>query len=136
MAGTMLADLLQGRQNPWASLYDPGRVDARPSAKKFMKENFEVGKELAKGFVPAVGGSPDELGRGEAGVSLARQGRTAALRDESGALHALSARCTHMGCSVRFNDAERSWDCPCHGSRFALDVLRGPAVDGLERHDG
>lgn len=138
MAGTMLADLLQGRQNPWASLYDPRRVDAGPSAKKFLKENFEVGKELTKGFVRAVGGSPEELGPSEAGVFLTRHGRTAAFRDEEGALHALSARCTHMGCSVRFNDAERSWDCPCHGSRFALDgsVLQGPAVEPLERRDG
>ncbi|MBW3639709.1 MAG: Rieske 2Fe-2S domain-containing protein, partial [Actinobacteria bacterium] len=61
-------------------------------------------------------------------------GRTAAYRDEAGALHAVSARCTHLGCTVRFNDAEKSWDCPCHGSRFGVDgsVLAGPAVAPLE----
>ena len=66
---------------------------------------------------------------------LTGDGRTAAYRDDDGELHAVSARCTHLGCTVRFNDAERSWDCPCHGSRFDLTgkVLEGPAVHDLER---
>ena len=137
LAGTLLADLLQGVQNPWAALYDPGRIDPRASASKLVKENVGVAKELAEGFVRAAGGSPDDLAPGEAGVFLTRQGRTAAYRDEAGSVHAVSARCTHMGCSVRFNDAERSWDCPCHGSRFALDgaVLQGPAVEPLEQRE-
>jgi Rieske Fe-S protein len=61
--------------------------------------------------------------------------RVAGYRDQQGALIAVSATCTHLGCQVRFNDAERSWDCPCHGSRFAVDgsVLEGPAVHRLER---
>ena len=135
MAGMILADLLQGRENPWAHLYDPGRIDVKPSAAKFVKENAEVAKELTKGFLKADLGSPDDLQPGEARVFLGKEGRTAAFRDDDGTLHAVSARCTHLGCSVRFNDAERSWDCPCHGSRFALDgtVLEGPAVEPLER---
>jgi Rieske Fe-S protein len=58
-------------------------------------------------------------------------------RDESGGLHAVSLRCTHLGCLLRFNSAERSWDCPCHGSRFDVDgeVLEGPAVDPLESRE-
>lgn len=58
----------------------------------------------------------------------------AAYRDPEGALHAVSARCTHLGCAVNFNNAEKSWDCPCHASRFALDgtVLNGSAVKQLE----
>ena len=57
----------------------------------------------------------------------------AALRDADGVLHAVSATCTHLGCTVRWNGAERSWDCPCHGSRFDIDgsVLTGPAVEPL-----
>jgi len=65
---------------------------------------------------------------------LFRSGKdVAAYRDDAGALHAVSAVCTHLGCLVSFNPAERSWDCPCHGSRFATDgsVLEGPAVDDL-----
>lgn len=134
LAGLLLADLLQGRQNPWAELYDPFRIDVRPSAAKLVKENVEVAKELVSGFLRPGLGSPQDLQSGEAGVFLGTSGRTAAYRDEDGVLHAVSARCTHLGCSVRFNDAERSWDCPCHGSRFALDgsVLQGPAVEPLE----
>jgi Rieske Fe-S protein len=61
----------------------------------------------------------------------------AVYRDEDGTAHAVSARCTHMGCLVRFNAAETSWDCPCHGSRFDVDgtVLEGPAVRPLTTHD-
>jgi len=64
-------------------------------------------------------------------------GRCAVYRDEAGDLHAVSARCTHLGCLVRFNDAELAWECPCHGSRFAVDgsVIQGPANKPLEPRD-
>jgi Rieske Fe-S protein len=64
-------------------------------------------------------------------------GRKGVYRDTDGTLHAVSVRCTHQGCLLRFNAAERSWDCPCHGSRFDVDgaVLEGPAVKPLERRD-
>jgi Rieske Fe-S protein len=80
----------------------------------------------------------EQLQPGEAGVFLRKEGRTAAYRDVAGELHVVSARCTHLGCTVRWNDAERSWDCPCHGSRFTPDgaVLHGPAVHPLEKRDG
>jgi Rieske Fe-S protein len=64
-------------------------------------------------------------------------GQRAVYRDQGGELHSLSARCTHMGCIVNFNDAEATWDCPCHGSRFNTDgeVIEGPAVKPLEKKD-
>ena len=64
-------------------------------------------------------------------------GKTGVYRDDQGRLHAVSLRCTHLGCLLRFNDAERSWDCPCHGSRFDIDgaVLEGPAVEPLDHHE-
>ena len=73
--------------------------------------------------------------RGEARVVQDGLGKTGVYRDERGGLHAVSVRCTHLGCLVRFTAAERSWDCPCHGSRFDVDgaVLEGPATDPLER---
>src|SRR5215216_4967710 len=74
---------------------------------------------------------------GEARVVPDGLGKKGIYRAEEGTLHAVSLRCTHMGCLVRFNAAERSWDCPCHGSRFAVDggVLEGPAVRPLERRE-
>jgi Rieske Fe-S protein len=64
-------------------------------------------------------------------------GQRAVYRDDSGTLHSRSARCTHLGCIVRFNRAERTWDCPCHGSRFdpTGEVIEGPATSPLERRD-
>ena len=134
MAGMLLADLVQGRENPWAEVYDPSRKDLRASASKLVKENVEVAKELVKGQFRTEIDSPDDLAPGEAGIYRSGIGLGAAYRDESGTVHCVSARCTHLGCTVRFNDAEKSWDCPCHGSRFGIDgrVLHGPAVEPLK----
>jgi Rieske Fe-S protein len=78
-----------------------------------------------------------DVPRGEARVVGRGRGRIGAFRDDDGTLHAVSMRCTHLGCLLRFNAAERSWDCPCHGSRFDVDgaVLEGPAVRDLPRPD-
>jgi glycine/D-amino acid oxidase-like deaminating enzyme/nitrite reductase/ring-hydroxylating ferredoxin subunit len=137
LSGIVMADLVLGRSNPYAELYAPDRASAKASASKMLKENVDVGRELVGGMLrPSLRGM-DELQPGEAGVFLRNEGRTAAYRDEEGVLHAVSARCTHLGCTVRWNDAERSWDCPCHGSRFGIDgsVLHGPAVHALERRE-
>lgn len=135
MAGLLLTDLLQGRANPWSELYDPSRKDLRASASKLVSENAQVAKELVTGQFRVDVDSVDDLAPGEAGILSGRDSRTAAYRAEDGTVHAVSARCTHLGCTVRFNDAEKSWDCPCHGSRFDLagQVLTGPAVEPLEQ---
>jgi Rieske Fe-S protein len=92
-----------------------------------------VGDRLA----PAEAGSADEVPAGEARVVRSGLGKVGVYRDDAGAVHAVSLRCTHLGCLLHFNDAERSWDCPCHGSRFDVDgeVLAGPAVRPLARRD-
>jgi glycine/D-amino acid oxidase-like deaminating enzyme/nitrite reductase/ring-hydroxylating ferredoxin subunit len=137
MSGRLLADLIAGRPNPLADLYDPGRVGpVAPKAKSFVKENAAVAKELVAGYLsPGDVASVDDLGPGAAAVVRTGLSKTAAYRDEDGVLHAVSARCTHLGCIVGWNAAERSWDCPCHGSRFGVDgeVLQGPAVEPLGR---
>lgn len=81
--------------------------------------------------------SSDDLGPGEGGIVRHDGRKVAAYRRPDGKLEAVSARCTHLGCQVNWNPAERSWDCPCHGSRFATDgeVLQGPAVHPLARRD-
>jgi glycine/D-amino acid oxidase-like deaminating enzyme/nitrite reductase/ring-hydroxylating ferredoxin subunit len=137
VAGLVLADLVQGRDNPYASLYDPSRLTIRTAARKLASENLDVARELVSGMVRPDLTGMTELQPGQAGVFWRAQGRTAAFRDDAGTLHCVSARCTHLGCTVRWNDAERSWDCPCHGSRFAVDgsVLHGPAVEPLKPQD-
>lgn len=137
LAGLVLSDLVLGRSNPYAELYAPDRATLRASAWMAVKETVDVARELVGGMLrPGLTGLHDLL-PGEAGVFLRPEGRTAAYRDDGGTLHVVSARCTHLGCTVRWNDAERSWDCPCHGSRFSCDgdVLHGPAVHALEARD-
>jgi glycine/D-amino acid oxidase-like deaminating enzyme/nitrite reductase/ring-hydroxylating ferredoxin subunit len=138
VAAMMIRDLVAGRDNPWLEVYDATRVAPKQSMKKVVSANVDVVKHLVGDRIGAVReGAPASLAPGEGAVTYAGPNAIAAFRDDDGTLHAVSAVCTHMGCLVSFNPAERSWDCPCHGSRFAVDgtVLEGPAVDDLERRD-
>jgi Rieske Fe-S protein len=112
-------------------------MHVRASLKPLIVHNADV----AKHFVVDRLSNPDdkpvaELAPGDAAVLKVDGEHLAVYRDGDGDLHAVSATCTHLGCEVRFNGAETSWDCPCHGSRFGVDgeVLEGPAVKPLERH--
>ncbi|HET6289297.1 MAG TPA: FAD-dependent oxidoreductase [Amycolatopsis sp.] len=138
-AGLLLADLLTGRDNPSASLYDPNRFDLR-SAISTVENNATVAKFLVGDHLSALRkpASLDELVPGEAKVTRDGGELVAAYRDPGGELHAVGAHCTHLGCLVAFNNAEKTWDCPCHGSRFGLDgsVIQGPAVRALPRKRG
>ncbi|MBB4909796.1 FAD-dependent oxidoreductase [Actinophytocola algeriensis] len=133
-AGMLLRDLVAGEDNEYADLYDPNRFSVRAAA-GMVTANATVAKFLAGDHVRALA-KPGlaNLRPGEARVTST----VAAYRDESGALHAVRAHCTHLGCLVAFNNAERTWDCPCHGSRFDVDgqVIQGPAVHPLRRVNG
>ena len=133
-AALVLADLIGGRDNAWAPRFSPTRLSLR-SAPELAQMNAKVGRDfLGDRLRPAQAGSAAKVRRGEARVVRDGLGKTGVYRDEDGKVHAVSLRCTHLGCLLRFNSAERSWDCPCHGSRFDVDgaVLEGPAVDPLE----
>ncbi|MBA3894632.1 MAG: FAD-dependent oxidoreductase [Gemmatimonadales bacterium] len=136
IAGILLTDLILGRPNPWEALYDPSRKSLK-SAAEYVKENVNVATQYLDYISPGEVRSVDEIRPGEG--ALVRQGLTklAVHRDEHGALHSLSAVCTHLGCIVHWNSLEGTWDCPCHGSRFGIDgaVLNGPAVVGLEKKE-
>lgn len=136
IAGILLTDLISGRPNSWQSLYEPSRKSLG-SAAEYLKENVNVATQYLDYVSPGEVRSADEIRPGHG--ALVRQGLTkvAAYRDEQGALHTLSAVCTHLGCIVHWNSLEGTWDCPCHGSRFGTDgrVLNGPAAVGLERRD-
>ncbi len=135
-AALLLADLVLDRENPWSDLFDPIRVKLRASVGTFLKENAEAGLHLVGDPLRNPGKRGiDDLRPGEGDIVTRDGERIAAYRDEAGNVVAVSTRCTHLGCQVNWNTAERSWDCPCHGSRFAPtgEVLQGPAVHRLER---
>lgn len=134
-AARIVADGIAGRDNSWADTFNPNRVNLTASATDLVKENANVGFHFfADRLTRRAADAPADLAPGEGRV-VSHHGRQVAVsRDDDGTLHRVSARCTHLYCIVNWNDAERSWDCPCHGSRFAQDgsVLQGPAVNPLE----
>ena len=133
-AGVMLADRIAGRQNPFADFFDTNRANPRQSIKELVKENANVVKRFVGDRLRTETRSVADLAPGEAAVLVEGTERVAVYRDEAGAVHAVSPVCTHMGCTVTWNTAETTWDCPCHGSRFTCDgaVIQGPAVKDLE----
>jgi glycine/D-amino acid oxidase-like deaminating enzyme/nitrite reductase/ring-hydroxylating ferredoxin subunit len=139
IAGMILSDLVRGQSNPWSSLYDPSRVSlrARP-IEEFAKENADVALRYAKDYV-TLGDvrSEADIPRGEGRILRLGLKKVAAYRDTDGQVHMRSAACTHLKCIVQWNSAERTWDCPCHGSRFDPfgTVLNGPAISDLEELD-
>jgi glycine/D-amino acid oxidase-like deaminating enzyme/nitrite reductase/ring-hydroxylating ferredoxin subunit len=135
-AAFVLRDLVLGRETPEAKLFDPTRLNARAALPSLLKENAQVAARFVGDRVSKAGRRDiDDLQPGEGDIVRLNGEKVAGFRDDDGSLTAVSAVCTHLGCQVNFNRAERSWDCPCHGSRFAVDgsVLQGPAVHRLER---
>jgi glycine/D-amino acid oxidase-like deaminating enzyme/nitrite reductase/ring-hydroxylating ferredoxin subunit len=138
MAGQLLSARIGGAEPPWTQLYDPRRLHPLTEAKPFIKANLDVARRFIGDRVrpTTYADSPVDLAPGRGAVIRIDGDRRAVYRDAAGGLRAVSARCTHLGCIVAFNDAEKSWDCPCHGSRFGTDgrVLNGPATAPLERY--
>lgn len=136
IAGMLITDLVEGRDNPWASLYDPGRVTLRTLG-RFAVENLNV---AAQYIALATGGdvsSAADVTPGSGAILRRGMRKLAVYRDPSGELHQLSAVCPHLGCIVAWNATEQSWDCPCHGSRFTAvgEVVNGPALSNLPPAD-
>jgi Rieske Fe-S protein len=135
-AALLLADAVNGRDNPWLDAFDATRLAPGASIKQLVSENLDVGRRFVADRVKSWRARPaEELAPGEGDIVQLDGDPAAVFRDDAGTLHAVSANCTHLGCRVAFNTAERTWDCPCHGSRFDVDgrVLEGPAVEPLER---
>ena len=132
-AAMIVADLATGRDNRWLPVFDATRVKPVAGAKEFAKENLSVAAHLVGGYLSRKPKSYDELEPGDAAIMKIDGDNVAAFKDESGKVHAVSAVCTHMGCLVGWNATDRTWDCPCHGSRFELsgEVIHGPATKPL-----
>jgi Rieske Fe-S protein len=138
-AAIMLADLLAGRENDWLPMFDARRVGDVKALARHAMDNVHVGTELVAGHLRArfETAPTTDLRRGEGGLVEVDGNVVGAYRDPGGRLHAVDPTCTHLKCRTRWNAAETSWDCPCHGSRFDIDgtVLNGPAVEPLHRID-
>jgi glycine/D-amino acid oxidase-like deaminating enzyme/nitrite reductase/ring-hydroxylating ferredoxin subunit len=132
IAGIILNELVQGRKHQWARFYDPSRVRLRATP-EFVKENVNVAEQYKDWFTGGGAGDVAAIKPGEGAIIGRGKGKIAVYRDERGDIHQLSAVCTHLYCIVHWNDTERTWDCPCHGSRFDPygKVVNGPAIVGL-----
>lgn len=133
-AAELLRDLATGRDNPYEQLYRATRIGGAAEIASLIKNNLAVGKDLTTGHLARITGGTDHLEIGEGGLLETDHGTVGAYRDQNGRLHTVKPVCTHLGCAVTWNQADTTWDCSCHGSRFAHDgtVLDGPATTPLQ----
>jgi glycine/D-amino acid oxidase-like deaminating enzyme/nitrite reductase/ring-hydroxylating ferredoxin subunit len=133
IAGMLLTDMIVGRKNAWEKIYDPSRISLR-SLGEFAKENLNVAVQYTDLVLAGDVDSVDKI-KPDCGAILSRGlHKVAVYKDPEGGVHEFSAVCRHLGCIVNWNSLEKSWDCPCHGSRYdALGhVTQGPANSDLE----
>ena len=133
VSAMLIKDLIIDGKSPWQEVYNPSRKNIIASAKNFIVENLNVANQLLDGKLSPL---PEDISLkpGEAKIIKIHKERIGAYRDEEGVLHFVNTTCTHMGCELNWNSAERTWDCPCHGSIFDIDgkIIQGPAVEPLK----
>ncbi len=137
LAGLLITDLIAGRDNPWADLYDPARKPVHAGG-EWLRENSNAALQFRDWVKPADAADVESLALGTGAVLRRGVHRIAVYRDGEGQVHAFNARCPHMGCVVRWSGEEKSWDCPCHGSRFEAAtgaILNGPTSEPLAPMD-
>ena len=135
LAAMMALDAFTGRSNPWAELLDVHRKKLRGGTLEYLRQNKDYPYYLVRDHVRGVEGeSTDDLSPGEGKILRLEGKKVAAYRDDEGKVSLCSPVCTHLKCIVAWNSAEKTWDCPCHGSRFSPtgEVLSGPAEEPLE----
>jgi glycine/D-amino acid oxidase-like deaminating enzyme/nitrite reductase/ring-hydroxylating ferredoxin subunit len=132
VASLLIPDLILGRENEFAAVYDPDRKPLK-AATTYVSENITAIKNLAEYLAPGELSSIDELKPGQGAIVRRGLSKIAAYRTEKGDVIEKSAACTHLGCHLHWNSFEECWDCPCHGSHFAPDgsVLNAPAIGPL-----
>jgi glycine/D-amino acid oxidase-like deaminating enzyme/nitrite reductase/ring-hydroxylating ferredoxin subunit len=135
MSGRLITAHITGQELPWSGLYDPRRLHPLRETPAVLKLQASVAKHFVGDRLPTSHADRvEDIAPGTGAVVRVDGRRCAVYRDDAGGVQAVSARCTHLGCLVHFNDAEHAWECPCHGSRFATDgtVVQGPANRPLE----
>lgn len=135
VAAMMARDCYFKRENPWFELFRVNRKQFHGGVWSYITENLDYPYYMVRDrLAPADGESPDEVKLGEGKILRLKGRKVAVYRGDDGKLTLLSPVCTHMKCIVRWNPSDKTWDCPCHGSRFKPkgDVLSGPAESPLE----
>lgn len=135
VSARILTDMIMERDNPWESVFNPSRTNLGTQAAEFIKTNATVAKELVAGKVRTSGKKIEDLKNDESALIGCGGRKLAAFKDGEGKIHKFDATCRHLGCEVTWNEAEKTWDCPCHGSRYSSvdgSVIESPAVMGLE----
>ncbi|KZZ83590.1 FAD-dependent oxidoreductase [Bacillus sp. SJS] len=136
-AAQIAADSIMGKKNPYAELYSPQRPGNKTAAVQFIKQNTDTAKEFVKGKLKRSQEKAEDLGFDEGARIKVNGHKAGAYKDPAGNISLVKPVCTHMGCDLEWNNGDRSWDCPCHGSRFSTDgeILEGPAVKPLTKLD-
>ncbi|MGX9135103.1 FAD-dependent oxidoreductase [Rummeliibacillus sp. JY-2-4R] len=136
-AALLLSDIVLGEKNRFKKLYTPSRFYVNPSLKTFFVENANVVSQLIKGKLQMTNLNPSMLPNDSGAIISIEGERKGAYKDTEGKLHIVDTTCTHIGCEVEWNSGERTWDCPCHGSRFSYtgEVVEGPAEKPLQKYD-
>lgn len=132
VSAMLLRDLIIKNESPWQDVYNPSRKTILASAKNFIVENFNVAQQLIDGKLAPASEDAD-VNSNEGKILKIDDKRVGVYRDDENRLHIVNTTCTHMGCELSWNSAERSWDCPCHGSRFSYEgkIIEGPASQPL-----
>ncbi len=136
-AALLFRDMVKGEENHFQQLYTPSRINMDPSLKNFFTQNANVAAQLVKGKLELPDQDIEDLAKDEAAIVSVKGERKGAYKDKEGTVHIVDTTCTHVGCEVGWNEAERTWDCPCHGSRFSYtgEVIEGPAEKPLQQYD-
>ncbi|UJL48273.1 FAD-dependent oxidoreductase [Virgibacillus sp. NKC19-16] len=137
VAALLFRSRILGRSNDYDKLFAPSRFYVNPSLKNFFVDNADVVSHLIKGKLEVPSKTVEDLSNDEAAVVSIKGHRKGAYKDQEGTMHIVDTTCTHVGCEVGWNNGERTWDCPCHGSRFSYtgEVIEGPAEKPLKKYD-
>ncbi|MED3655914.1 FAD-dependent oxidoreductase [Heyndrickxia sporothermodurans] len=137
VSAILLADIISETTNKYEDLFSPSRFNANPSVKEFITTNLDVAKHLIEGKLEYPLRDINDLANDEGSVVNVNGKRAGAYKDADGKVYVVDTTCTHLGCEIEWNSGDRTWDCPCHGSRFSIvgDVIEGPAETPLEKVD-
>lgn len=135
IAAQIITDRILDKDNPYHKLYTPSRFQADPSIREFTKMNADVAKHMIRGKLEYTNDNVSSLKTDDATVTRVNGKRTGVYKDEDNQLYAVDTTCKHLGCEVNWNSGDRTWDCPCHGSRYSYtgEVIEGPAKEPLNK---